>query len=319
MSKPLRWKDLRVGLLSSAAIVVTGVGVLTFGRVGTLHGSTFRLYVATDAARGVIRGTDVWLDGQKVGLVRDVKFRPITVPQHDRVLIVLNVLESAQPHLRKDTKVQIRAGTSVIGDQVVYLSSGTARMARVADGDTIHSTDQIDFESTSADAAQATKEFPAIIENVKLLSAQIKTVDQTLDALGVDGTGSQIISMKARASRIFAKLSDTVGSVGLALSKRDLLMARANRAMAQTDSIRALLASNDHSLGRFRRDSSVVREITRLRAEMSNLQQLAQNPNGTIGRLRGDSAIVQNIHRDLAALDSLMADMKKHPLRYNPF
>ena len=43
------------------------------------------------------------------------------------------------------------------------------------------------------------------------------------------------------------------------------------------------------------------------------------SPNGTIGRLRGDSALIQNIHRDYAALDSLIADMKKHPLRYSPF
>ena len=38
-----------------------------------------------------------------------------------------------------------------------------------------------------------------------------------------------------------------------------------------------------------------------------------------IGRIRNDSAIVQNIHLDMAALDSLMADIKKHPLRYVAF
>jgi hypothetical protein len=89
--------------------------------------------------------------------------------------------------------------------------------------------------------------------------------------------------------------------------------------MAEVDSLRALIGSSQHSLGRFRRDSSLVREISRLRAELQEIQQLAASPTGTIGRLRGDSAVVRNIHRDLASLDSLFADIKKHPLRYIAF
>jgi hypothetical protein len=125
--------------------------------------------------------------------------------------------------------------------------------------------------------------------------------------------------VRARASDLLGRLSTSEGTVGLALDKRDLLMARARRAMAQTDSIRALLASNDHTLGRYRRDTTSKAHIAALRAELSEVQRLASSPNGTIGRLRTDSAIVRALHRDLAALDSLLADMKKHPLRYNPF
>jgi hypothetical protein len=94
---------------------------------------------------------------------------------------------------------------------------------------------------------------------------------------------------------------------------------RAARAMAQVDSIRALLASDQHSLGRFRRDSSLVRDVGQLRTEMQRLQALAADPNGTIGRVRADSAITRGIHRDLVALDSLFADIKKHPQRYVAF
>jgi hypothetical protein len=38
-----------------------------------------------------------------------------------------------------------------------------------------------------------------------------------------------------------------------------------------------------------------------------------------VGRFRTDSIIVRNIHRDLAEVDSLIADVKKHPLRYIAF
>lgn len=320
MAKTLNWNDLKIGLLSTAAVIAAALGVLIFGRVGTLHGKTFQVYVTTKAARGVIRGTEVWLDGQKVGLVRNVTFQPPTVDPSNRVILQLKVLKSAQEHVRLDTRIQVRSGGSVIGDQVVYMTSGTARMRQVAEGDTIRSGEQVDYESMSGDAAVATKEFPAIIENVKLLSAQLRSVNGTLGALGAEGTGGGMNRVRTRASQLIDRLSSpSKGSVGLALTNRELMLARARASLAQTDSIRALLGSSENSLGRFRRDSTLLGQITKVRSALDSLQRLAKSPNGTIGRFLGDSAIIMNIQRDHAALDSLIADIKKHPLRYTPF
>jgi hypothetical protein len=107
--------------------------------------------------------------------------------------------------------------------------------------------------------------------------------------------------------------------MALMLNNRDALIGRAKRAVAQVDSIRALLASDNHSLGRFRRDSTLMSSVAAVRAELARLQALATDPNGTIGRARADSIIIRNIHRDFVSLDSLFADIKKHPLRYIAF
>lgn len=319
MAKTLHWQDLKIGILSVAAVIAAALGVLTFGRVGTLHGETFDVYVTTKAARGVIRGTEVWLDGQKVGLVRDVAFQPPTADPRNRIVIKLKLLKSSESHVRFDTKVSVRSGSSVIGDQVVYMSSGTARQRQVANGDTIRSSEQVDYESASGEFAEASKEFPAIIENVKLLTAQLNSVDGTLGALGAEGTSANVTRVRSRASALLNKLSSSSGTLGLSLTNRELMLERARRSLAQTDSIRALLNSDKHSLGRFRRDSTLLGHVTSLRSALDSLQRLAASPNGTIGRLRGDSAIMMNIARDRAALDSLITDMKKHPLRYTPF
>jgi chromosome segregation ATPase len=231
----------------------------------------------------------------------------------------LSVLDAAKPHVRGDTRVQIRSGGSIIGDQVVYLSGGTARSHPIADGDTIHAGEQSDMEQMSSDAAMASREFPAILANVKLLAAQMQSTESVLGALTADGGSPEVQAVEARAKRLLSRLSASNGTVGLALNHRDLLQARAARALAQVDSIRALLASDQHSLGRFRRDSTLKREITRVRTELAEVQRLAESPQGTIGRLRTDSAIVHNVHRDMAMLDSLFLDLKKHPFRYIAF
>jgi phospholipid/cholesterol/gamma-HCH transport system substrate-binding protein len=320
MAKPLRWNDLKIGILSTVGVIAAALAVLIFGRVGRLHGSTFSLFVSTKEARGVIRGTEVWLDGQKVGLVRGVSFQSPSVGENNRLVLSLQVLESARPHIRRDTKVQVRSGATVIGDQVVFMSSGTARMGEVAHGDTIRSTAQMDYEGVGAQAAEAGKELPVILANVKVIGAQLRAVNGTLGAFGVDEGSTEMRRVRAKASRLMSRFSESDGTVGLFLDNSDLLAARAKHAMAATDSIRALVASADqHSLGRFRRDTTLATTITKLRANIADLQRRAADPNGSVGRFQSDTAITHGLHRALAALDSLMADMKKHPLRYNPF
>jgi phospholipid/cholesterol/gamma-HCH transport system substrate-binding protein len=320
MARQTQWKDLTVGVIASAVVIVGAALILIFGRVGMLHGKKIELFLATDAARGVIRGSEVWLDGQRVGTVKSVEFRPPTIAASERLILALDVLKEAQPHIRHDTRVQIRAGGNLVGDQVVYLSSGTARRPVVSDGDTLRAAAaQTDMEGVTSDMALASREFPAIIANTKLLASQLKSVSGTLGAFGIEKGGPEMQRVRARTDRVLKRLSDPRGTLRLALNERGALRARARRAMAQVDSVRALLASDEHSLGRFRRDSTLVNELQSIRAEFDEIRRLAADPSGTIGRFRADSAITREIHRDLAAFDSLFADIKKRPFRYLVF
>src|SRR5262245_48491654 len=90
MPRRLRWSQLRFGLVCFAAVVIVGALILTFGRVGSLRGRTFTLFVRTEEARGVIRGTEVWLNGQRVGVVRNVGFQPATSSSKYRVILRLD-------------------------------------------------------------------------------------------------------------------------------------------------------------------------------------------------------------------------------------
>src|SRR3954469_15126296 len=137
MPHPTSWKNLSIGLVCAAAVIGGALAILVFGRVGTLHGEKFRLLVTTDAARGVIRGSEVWLDGQRVGNVAGIEFRPATASSKERLVLNLELLEKTHSLVRKNSRVQIRAGTSVIAEQVVYIQSGTLASALIADGDTL--------------------------------------------------------------------------------------------------------------------------------------------------------------------------------------
>jgi hypothetical protein len=319
MARKVHWRDLVIGMIAAAGVIIAAFAILVYGRVGLLHGKKFTLFVLTDAARGVIRGTEVWLDGQKVGVVKDVNFRSSDTPPSERLVLVLSVLESERQRVRGDSRVQVRAGGSIIGDRVVYIASGTTKTGGVANGDTIRAAEQADVEGMTSDAALATHELPAIIENVKLLADQLETAEGTLGALGIERGGPETMQLRIKTSRVLARLSQSHGTLGRAWTEHGDLTGRASQIMARADSIRTLIGSNQHSLGRFRRDSTLAIEIQRVRAELAEVQRLASSPDGTIGRLRADSAIIRNVHRGLAEVDSLIADLKKHPLRYIAF
>lgn len=318
MPRTLRWTNLIPGVLLAACIIAVATGILMFAQVGALRGDTIRLYAAMGQARGVIQGTEVWLAGQKIGLVTGVRFRPASVDTIRRLVIEMDVLEKHREQLRGNSTAQVRAGGTLIGAQVVWLTPGTPDAPVVTDGDTILGKRQGDTESVTARAAIASREFPAIIANIKLLSQQLTTAHGTLGAMGVEGGGGSLELFRERASSLGIQAISGGGSVGMALRGGDAA-GRVNRLLARVDSIRMVVADSGTSIGRFRRDSTLLRSVTEVRDEVSIVRALLDDSRGTAGRGLNDKAIAQELAQLELELAALMADIQRRPLRYIAF
>jgi ABC-type transporter Mla subunit MlaD len=305
-----------------AVIVLTGVGfaVLVYARIGGLHGSTFRLYALTDQARGVIRGSEVWLGGQKVGVVKDISFMPPSAPVNNRVLISMDVLSNAQQGIRLNSTAQVRAGSTLIGSPVVYLTIGTPEQRAVMQGDTLRALPQSDIETMTSEFALASRQFPEIISNIKLINQQLHSTQSTLGAFGIERGGAELQRTRSQATQLLSRMARPTGTIGLALSSDSPLAERAKRVMARADSVRALLgAENRSSLGRFRRDSTLFREVADIRNELDIIRARLASPNGTLGRARTDSALFDAIASTQREMTLIMADIHRRPLRYIHF
>jgi len=319
MSRRTTWKELFVGLVSLAAVAGAGLAILFFARIGTLHGKSFRLYAQTGEARGVIGGSEVWLGGQKVGLVKDVRFLPTAIDQRSRLLLSMDVLESARDNIRLDSYAQIRPGGTLIGAPVVYLTIGTSASRSARTGDTIRSLPQTDVESMASEFALASRHFPEIIANVKLLGQQLHSVDGSLGAMGIEQGGPELVTTRARLARLTRSLGEPSSTMGLALNSRTSIAERAKAAMARADSVRQLLASDRTSFGRFRRDSTLVREVADIRSEIDIVRARMAAPTGTLGRAQTDSAIFAALSGMQREMGLLFADLRRRPLRYIRF
>jgi hypothetical protein len=91
---------------------------------------------------------------------------------------------------------------------------------------------------------------------------------------------------------------------------------RAGRVMARVDSVRTLLASPNTSLGRFRRDSTLLAEVDDIRNELTLVRASLDEPRGTVGRALKDSALTTSLGQAQHEMTLLMADIKNNPRRY---
>src|SRR5690349_2426615 len=82
--KALTWRSVSGGIAALCAIILILVLVLTYARTGVLRGDKFRLYVAVADASNVLVGSDVWLNGQRVGTVVHIGFAPASAPLDQR-------------------------------------------------------------------------------------------------------------------------------------------------------------------------------------------------------------------------------------------
>lgn len=315
MTRESQGRRLVAGTLILAAIAASAIAVLVFARVGALHGATFRLYAATGSARGVIRGTEVWLAGEKVGQVVAIDFRPASADTSRRLLLSLDVYERVRPLVRRSSSAAIRPGTSLIGTPVVAISVGAPPSPELHEGDTLRSTIQADPEGLASRFALATREVPALLTSVRALGATFDSTGGAAGAALAGDVGRQLATASARARAVTARLSAGRGTVGLAV--RDVtLRRRAAHVLAIGDSLRTLLASNRGTIGRFRRDSTVFRHLAAAQQEAARVRTLLAEARGTAGRAVADRALVLELARLSTELGALMADIKQHPLRY---
>ena len=315
MAHEHNWSELRIGVISAAAIVVVIILTLLFARVGGVHGKKVTLYVVTDDATGILSGTEVWLAGRKSGLVKKIEFRPPSVDTLQRLLIKLEFLESALPNVRRDSWAQIRAGGTLIGTPVVYISAGSANFPQLHDGDTLPTRETSKIADLATQVTEVAPKISGLVTEIGALNDKISQPTGTIGNFRSHGLPA-LPEFGGTMSRLSAKASGN-GTIGLAMRRN--LMARASRAMARTDSIRALLASDKGSLGRFRKDTTLMTKAGGVMAELDTLRALMSDPAGTIAAAHPDSALTRELARSRALLDSLMKDAKKHPLRYISF
>jgi MlaD protein len=296
--------------------VAAAAGILAFARIGDIRGPKVRLFVATDEARGVIRGTDVWFQGVKIGTVLGTKLRPYTVDTARRVLVELDVRRAEAIRIRRDSRAQIRPGSSQLGSPVVFFSGGTPAAPAVQSGDTIISDPQSALDVTRAKFADFEQQIPEIKSDIDTLKATLFSTNGTFGSAAREGDAQTTREFKLLTRRLNQRRAKAQGS--LVLVARGELITLAHRTLTTSDSILAMVRGDRSILARLRSDTTFTNTVDSTRAHLALVRTLLDTPAGTAGRIQVDSAIRRWLDDADASLQNLQLDATKHPHRYSP-
>lgn len=313
MPRQLHWTDLRGGLISAAAIVALVLAIVLFARLGTLHGDKVTLYVLADDVTGVLAGTEVWLAGKHSGTVQEVSFRAPSGDTVDRLILKTEFLAEDLSHVRRDSWAQIQAGGKLLGTPVIYVAPGSITSPGLRDGDTIRSRPKPRALDVAGQVTRIGPQVSGLMSEVKALNEKMASPTGTIGAYRNEGMPAMGDAFE-RMSRIGGKLGGggaggRRGAIGLATSGG--LKERASRVMAAADSVMALASSGSGSVGRFRRDTTLVTKAGGILSELDSLRARS--------RFGSDSALTIQLARRRVLMDSLIKDIKANPTRYIHF
>jgi phospholipid/cholesterol/gamma-HCH transport system substrate-binding protein len=282
--------EVLVGLLLTAAVVVTVVGSLWLARGGLSKG--YPLYAKFPWGAGLKQGQPILLVGVNVGYVDEVDLHM------DGILVTTM-------RIGKNYNVPLTSKAAVIpngifGDMAVALTPSRPDPRSFKPGDTIPvgpSTPGITELTSKADSVmRSVNAITTALQQEMVASGGIRDLRSTIGA--TNRLVSEFASIAAEQSR---QLSATMTSLRRATGAID---------PAKIDSTVTNLRTASANMAQMSAD---------LRATSGKLDVIiakVDSGNGSVAKLLNDPGAYNDVRMLLQRMDSLVADIKKNPKRY---
>jgi uncharacterized protein Smg (DUF494 family) len=312
---PPPWRKLTGGIVALVAMIGGALAIITFARVGSLRGDTYTAYIVADQASGILKGTDVWLQGQKVGVVQGVGFRALATDSAVQTVLQMEVLSPYKQFIRKDSRVEFKPGSTYLGAQVVALRIGSHTAPVLEAGDTLTRVSVIDPEVRSNELTEAGQDFPEIVSSLRAIGNDLSKTQTQFGSLGEHSSGLHLIMTHVAQ---FEKRN--AGRKGmLSLLARDNALAKSARlVITRADSLLEI-TQEPGTLKQFKADTGLRAALAGTRAQLDSVRIRISREDGAAGRFVSDNALQSDLRALSDEITRTLANFSRRPERYSPF
>ncbi|HSJ24486.1 MAG TPA: MlaD family protein [Longimicrobiales bacterium] len=299
------------GILIMVALVAAGLMVFFLEDILALMDSRYEIVALVPDAPGVAAGTPVWVSGREVGKVQQVAILPTSADTLGRIAVTVELPRRVESQVRTDSRVRITS-VSLISEAAVDIVPGSAAAATLAAGDTLRVEPRPDRAQLTEQARQVREDLQQVLATMEDLAPLVRTrmEDTRLAFAAMDATMDEVRRMQA----------DAQANPGLALLRDPAFRESLERARAH---VAALPATFDQVRERTGAAGDMGEAVARLReradtlaAQLDAAAALLDESAGTLGRFRNDAALSRAVAEARASLDSLMAEVRRNPLRF---
>ncbi|HEX6309935.1 MAG TPA: MlaD family protein [Longimicrobiales bacterium] len=271
----------------------------------------YAIYAIIAGGTGLVDGSPVWVSGRPIGTVTAVGLLPAGGDTLERVLLRIELPRSVQSQVRADSRVQL-ASINIMSERAVDIVPGSAGARVLSPGDTLREVVQLKPGQLTERAETVKRELDSVLAELSAYTPAIRArLAQTQRAF--DGLGSAV-----EEARVLQ--ADLDANPGYALLRDPAFRASLENARAHAAALPSLVAT----LRERAAPASEVRlalarlqqRVDTLSARLAEASAVLADPNGTLARMQQDSALTRAIGAARAELDSLLADVRRNPLRY---
>lgn len=289
MFKP-KSKEQTVGLVVLIAIIVAVWGFIAIRDI-PIRRQGARYIVLFDKVTGLTPGDPVSVRGIKVGRVLNIDFHV------QGVAVEVWIDAKAEPH--EDASARL-CSLGLIGEKYIDLEPGQA-----LDHLPIGALIQGRYVSDLADGGDQISD---ILNGTKQLLTTInKGIDsQAMRRMQGDGAAT-VANLKELTDRLRFQSDSLLTRLDRITQTADHLVSTHQTPLDQA--LGALETSVERLPGMAAQTDSLIQSLR-------NLVDGLGNPQSTLGRLMGEDSLYQETRRTLGRMDSLLADVQRHPGRY---
>jgi phospholipid/cholesterol/gamma-HCH transport system substrate-binding protein len=335
-TRSLAWAQLKIGLISIFAIVMTVTLIFLLSGEGGFSWQQYGLKTTFDNIAGLKPGSPVRVAGVEIGSVSDTSFL------NDRVEVAMKVNQDHR-HLITTESVAVLGSVSLLGEAAVdinpasggteipewgYVKSGPAVGSLTeAAGKATAGIEALTAVLTDVRAGRGTigqlmtndslyRELNGLVAAAEDVAQNVRSGRGTLGRLANDPAAAQALEGALQNLQdVTARLRAGEGTLGKFLT--DDTLSRSLTSMAtNADAITARLSKGQGTAGALLTERELYDRMNSMMNRMDQVTATLQKGEGTAGLLLHDKQLYENMNATMAEMRKLIAAISADPKKY---
>lgn len=304
-SNKVGWAQLRVGLMSLAALMILAFLVFLLTGADNPFEKKIFLYAYMSDSAALSEGSAVRLNGILIGKVKTVELSGNS--NNNRAIRMKLQVEARYLALVPNDSIIAFSAENVLGAKFLNIKRGTSPTPIVADGE-LRARDEKDFLEIVQSAMPLLESLQKILGRIDKVVAQVESGQGSIGKLLYDASVyNRVDSMLADVQKVTQALSKGRGTAGRLLYDESLYD-DLHRTLTRFDGLAEGLQKGEGTAGKLLKDPALYEDLRKSSVELRTLISDLNAGKGTAGRLLKDDTLHKRL---IAALDNLNGTVDK--------
>ena len=289
--KRLTRQTVKIGFFTLLAIVILYLGI-TYLKGLSISARSKTYYVAMNDVTGINVATRVFVNGYKVGSVREMKY---DYRNNGETILTLTL----DPDIKLPQGTQVQVAQTLFSGALVNLV-----LPEVETGAYINARDTIPMSTlrSAKSLEQLQNEFvPRLSTTLSRMDSVLLQANAILSNPNIEPTLSDVRQSAQHINASSAQLQQSLRSLPTIMGRIDDTSTDVANFASRLDSLQL---------------QETIANLESTSRELKSFTQRLNQSNGTVGRLLNEDGLYNRIDSVTSSLDALIQDIKAHPKKY---